>query len=76
MTIRNNTFTRGNAQAIFIEPTNPTVSTEKTVHSNIKIENNTFFMYNKRVLDAKSVKDLTFKIIKFTDRIRSTEMDL
>lgn len=61
VTIRNNTFTRGNAQAIFIEPTNPTVSTEKTVHSNIKIENNTFFMYNKRVLDAKSVKDLTFK---------------
>lgn len=50
VTIRNNTFTRGNAQAIFIEPTNPTVSTEKTVHSNIKIENNTFFMYNKEYL--------------------------
>ena len=61
VTIRNNTFTRGNAQAIFIEPTNPTVSTEKTVHSNIKIENNTFFTYNKRVLDAKSVDNLTFK---------------
>ena len=61
VTIRNNTFTRGNAQAIFIEPTNPTVSTEKTVHSNIKIENNTFFTYNKRVLDAKSVDKLTFK---------------
>ena len=61
VTIRNNTFTRGNAQAIFIEPTNPTVSTEKTVHSNIKIEGNTFFTYNKRVLDAKSVDNLTFK---------------
>ena len=61
VTIRNNTFTRGNAQAIFIEPTNPTVSTEKTVHSNINIENNTFFTYNKRVLDAKSVDKLTFK---------------
>ena len=61
VTIRNNTFTRGNAQAIFIEPTNPTVSTEKTVHSNIKIKGNTFFTYNKRVLDAKSVDNLTFK---------------
>lgn len=59
--ISDNVFTRGKSQAIFIEPTNPNVSTEKTVHSNITIENNIFFMENQRVLDAKSVKDLTFK---------------
>lgn len=62
VTIEGNTFLRptASAAAIFIEPTNPTVSTEQTVHENIKILNNTFFMQNGQVLNAKSTKDLTF----------------
>ncbi len=61
VTIRNNVFSRGRAQAIYVEPTNPTVSTTQTVHSNMTIEDNIFFMENQRVLDAKSVKNLTFR---------------
>lgn len=61
VTIQNNEFRRCQSQAIFIEPTNPTVSTEKTVHENINILNNKFEIINKNVLDAKSVKNLTFK---------------
>ena len=75
VTIRNNTFTRGKAQAIFIEPTNPVVSTDKTVHSNITIEGNVFFTDNLTVLDAKSVKDLTFKnnkIYRLTPNVNVT----
>lgn len=62
VTIEGNTFTRPNAghAAIFIEPTNPTVSTTATVHENIKILNNDFYMQNGQVLNAKSVKDLSF----------------
>ncbi len=40
--IRNNVFSRGKAQAIFVEPTNPTVSTTQTVHSNMTIGDNIF----------------------------------
>lgn len=61
VTIRNNTFTRGKAQAIYVDPTNPNVSTTQTVHENMTIEGNTFYLENQSVLDAKSVKDLTFK---------------
>ena len=61
VTIRNNTFTRGKAEAILVEPTNPNVSTERTVHENMTIEGNTFYMDDNTVLNAKSVKDLTFK---------------
>lgn len=62
VTIEGNTFLRpaAGAAAIFIEPTNPTVSREKTIHENIKIRDNTFYMQNGKVLDAKSVKDLSF----------------
>lgn len=61
LTIRKNTFVRCGSQAIFIEPTNPTVSTNNTVHRNIKVEDNLFFANGRRVLDAKSVDGLTFK---------------
>ncbi|MEY8426568.1 NPCBM/NEW2 domain-containing protein [Lachnospiraceae bacterium 46-15] len=62
VTIEGNTFLRptGGAAVIFIEPTNPSVSREKTIHENIKILDNTFYMQNGQVLNAKSVKDLSF----------------
>lgn len=62
VTIEGNTFLRPTAGAavIFIEPTNPSVSREKTIHENIKILGNTFYMQNGQVLNAKSVKDLSF----------------
>lgn len=62
VTIEGNTFLRPTAEAavIFIEPTNPTVSREKTIHENIKVLNNTFYIQNGQVLNAKSVKDLSF----------------
>lgn len=62
VTIEGNTFLRpaSGAGAIFIEPTNPTVSTTATVHENIKIKNNVFYMLNGQVLNAKSVKGLSF----------------
>ena len=64
VTISGNTFivnplTTG-APAILVDPTNKTVN--GTIHKNMKIENNTFFMVqNQKVLDAKCVEDLTFK---------------
>lgn len=61
MLIEGNTFRNCSAQAIFIEPTNPSLSSENCVHSNIRIRNNTFHMDGTRVLDAKSVRDLTFE---------------
>lgn len=62
VTIEGNIFNRpsAGAAAIFIEPTNPTVSTEQTVHENIAIQNNCFYMQNGQVLNAKSTKDLSF----------------
>lgn len=75
LTIRNNTFLNGSSQAIFIQPTNPTVSETNTVHSNINITGNKFYILKsgtqnpagtsngrdaERVLDAKSTKNLNF----------------
>ncbi len=62
VTIEGNIFHRpaAGAAAIFIEPTNPTVSTEQTVHEHITIRNNCFYMQNGQVLNAKSTKDLSF----------------
>ena len=67
VTIKNNTFTRGKAQSIFVEPTNPNMGT--TIHSNMVIEDNTFYLEHRsisdakseKVLDAKSVNNLTFR---------------
>ncbi|UNT95814.1 NPCBM/NEW2 domain-containing protein [Allobaculum mucilyticum] len=61
VTIRNNTFINGNAQDIYIEPTNPSVSKDKPVHHNITIEGNTFYTEGNKVLDAKSTEGITFK---------------
>ena len=62
VTIEGNTFLRPSERygAIFIEPTNPTVSREKQIHENIRILNNKFYMQNGQVLNAKCVKNLTF----------------
>ncbi len=67
--IQNNTFYRcsGNG-TIFVEPTNPTVSTDSTVHKNIRILDNTFYQSGNRTVDAKSVDGLTIsgnKIYRF-----------
>ncbi len=61
VTIRGNTFRRSGSDAILVEPTNPTVSTTDTVHKNMTIEGNTFYVNGNRVLNAKSVSDLTFR---------------
>lgn len=60
--IEGNTFYRPttSAAAIFIEPTNPTVATDATVHKNIRINDNVFYMQNGQVLNAKSVDGLSF----------------
>ena len=64
VTIKGNTFivnplTAG-AAGIFVQPTNRNV--DGTVHKNMKIEGNTFFMaQSQNVLNAKCVENLTFK---------------
>lgn len=67
--IKNNTFYRcGGNGVIFIEPTNPTVSTDSTVHKNIRILDNTFYQSGNRTVDAKSVDGLTIsgnKVYRF-----------
>ena len=67
--IQNNTFYRcGGNGVIVIEPTNPTVSTDSTVHKNIRILNNEFYQSGNRTVDAKSVDGLTIegnKIYRF-----------
>lgn len=57
--IRKNVFTRGKDNAIYVCPTNPDGSAE-TIHKNMRITENTFFMENQHVLNAKSVGGLTF----------------
>lgn len=60
--IEGNTFYRptAGAAAIFVEPTNPTVATDATVHQNIRINKNVFYMLNGQALNAKSVDGLSF----------------
>lgn len=60
VTIKNNVFTRGKDNAIFVEPTNPNGSAQ-AIHKNMIIEGNTFYMEDKPVLNAKSVDNLIFK---------------
>ncbi len=75
--IEDNVFRRCSYQTgapvIFVEPTNPTVSTEQTVHENIAIQNNTFYMEDNQVLNAKSVKNLSFtgnRIYRYDPNVR------
>lgn len=58
---------------IYIDPTNPTVSSDRTVHENIVIRDNVFYMKDNQVLGAKSVKDLSFtgnKIYRYDPGVR------
>lgn len=78
VTIENNVFRRSglgtSTQAvIYIDPTNPTVSAEQTVHENITVRNNTFYMKDNKVLEAKSVKNLAFtgnEIYRYDPHVR------
>ena len=77
--IEDNVFRRCSYQTgapvIFVEPTNPTVSTEQTVHENIAVQNNTFYMEDNQVLNAKSVKNLSFtenRIYRYDPDVRLT----
>lgn len=62
VTIQNNKFYRcqGNG-VIFIEPTNPNVSVDSTVHKNIQITGNEFYQSGSKVVDAKSVDGITIE---------------
>ena len=76
VTIRSNKFYRceGNG-TIFIEPTNPYVSTDSTVHKNIRISGNEFYQSGNRVVDAKSVDGLVIeenRIFRFSPEISVT----
>lgn len=67
--IQNNKFYRcqGNG-VIFIEPTNPYVSTDSTVHKNIRITENEFYQSGNKIVDAKSVDGIIIennKIFRF-----------
>ena len=73
VSICNNKFYRcaGNG-TIFIEPTNPYVSTDSTVHKNIRISGNEFYQSGNRVVDAKSVDGLVIednRIFRFSPEI-------
>lgn len=63
--IRNNVFRKcGSADGsatIFFDPTNSTVNPDQPVHQNVLIEDNTFYMQNRQVLNAKSVSNLVFR---------------
>ncbi|MPV48790.1 DUF1349 domain-containing protein [Pseudactinotalea sp. HY160] len=63
VTIRNNIFDRPTSAyaTIFVEPMNGTTVPGRTVHSGIDIEANRFALRSGgRLIDAKSVSDLTF----------------
>lgn len=69
VTISGNTFQRGAAQAILIDPTRYPTGSEQTVHRGIKIQNNTFFSSNGSqtcmAVDAKSVNGLRIENNRF-----------
>ena len=56
MTIRNNKFIRCGEPVIFIEPQNKAAN--DSVHQNIRIEDNVFYLRNNLVLKAKSAKNV------------------
>jgi len=81
VTIRNNTFTEcgynsapGNF-AIAIAPENHQQVPGYYVHSNIRIENNTFSVYDYPILTARSVDNLSFtgNTVKWTTLMKSGE---
>ncbi|WP_185696244.1 cell wall-binding repeat-containing protein [Buchananella hordeovulneris] len=75
-TVRNNLFIRPGIQAhnpqpvIFFEPLAGGTDPAKAAHAGVKIEDNTFLVTDRTVLDAKSVNGLSFKnnkIMRYED---------
>ncbi|WP_371177356.1 cell wall-binding repeat-containing protein [Buchananella felis] len=67
-TIRGNTFLRpardtynNPAPVIFFEPTSGGQNPQLAAHSNVLIEDNTFLVNDRTILDAKSINGLTFR---------------
>jgi len=61
VTIRRNKFLRPASPVIFFDPTNATVNKATPVHSGITIEDNDFYLNSQRIVQTKSVSNLTFK---------------
>ncbi|WP_435748336.1 DUF1349 domain-containing protein [Microbacterium sp. PMB16] len=78
VTIRDNVFTRPTTSApvIFIEPTNPTISTTAPVNQNIKVLNNEFLMGNGQLWNSKSAQGITFSGNKVKRADRDTALAL
>ena len=64
--IRNNIFDGcaynyyGNSYAISVEAENPEMPNDKWVHRNVRIEGNTFKLYDKQILKSKSTENISF----------------
>ncbi len=58
LTIRNNTFIDCEEPVIDIHPENPEAREGEPVHSNIKIQNNTFYMKGNRAVFVKSADNV------------------
>ncbi|MEV0808958.1 DUF1349 domain-containing protein [Micromonospora sp. NPDC050200] len=58
--IRRNTFLRPASPVIFVEPTNQVLDPENPVHQGIRIEHNEFRVGDVQLVNAKSVRGLTF----------------
>ena len=83
VTIKNNEFWGYNNRAsstpaalILVEPTNPTVSTDKTVHENFTIKDNKFYVMGGEVLNAKSVSGIDFEGNKVINYIAESNFKL
>jgi hypothetical protein len=58
--IRRNTFLRPASPVIFVEPTNQVLDPANPVHQGIHVEHNDFRIGNVQLVNAKSVRGLTF----------------
>lgn len=58
--IRRNTFLRPASPVIFVEPTNQVLDPKNPVHQGIRVEHNEFRIGNVELVNAKSVRGVTF----------------
>ncbi|WP_327241624.1 NPCBM/NEW2 domain-containing protein [Streptomyces sp. NBC_01320] len=58
--IRRNTFLRPSSPVIFVDPTNQVLDPANPVHQGIHVEHNDFRIGNVQLVNAKSVRDITF----------------
>ncbi|MFI1092429.1 NPCBM/NEW2 domain-containing protein [Streptomyces sp. NPDC020917] len=68
--IRHNTFLRPASPVIFVDPTNQVLDPANPVHQGIHVEDNQFSVGNVQLVNARSVRDLTFtgNVVKRLDR--------